>query len=116
MLNFTGSLKVYLAVEPVDLRKGFGGLYGLTQTVLGQDPCSGGLFVFTNQSRTRLKILYFDGTGLWLMTKRLEKGTFHWPRDVAGKEGSLCLSPEALQLILDGVDLRAGTLRPWYRR
>lgn len=116
MLSFTGSLKVYLALEPTDLRKGFGGLYGLTQTVLRQDPRSGGLFVFTNQSRTRLKMLYFDGTGLWMMTKRLEKGTFHWPVGTQSDEGRLCLSPEALHLILDGVDLKAGTLRPWYQR
>ena len=115
MLSFTGSLKVYLALEPVDLRNGFCGLYGLTQTVLKEDPRSGGLFVFTNRSRTRLKMLYFDGTGLWLMTKRLEKGTFHWPQ-ADKQEARLTLSPEALHLILDGVDLRAGTLRPWYQR
>jgi transposase len=53
------------------------------------------------------------GTGLWLMTKRLEKGTFSWPRDTEGK-GKLALRPEALAMLTDGVDLRGAKLRPWY--
>ena len=116
MLNFTGSLKIYLAVDSADLRQGFGGLYAMTANVLKEDPQSGGLFVFTNSRRNRVKLLYWDGTGLWIMTKRLEKGTFSWPEGVDVKNGKLNLSPEALALLLDGVDLRAGTLRPWYQR
>ena len=73
MLSFTGSLKIYVAVEPCDMRKGFEGLAGLVTTALHQDLKSGALFVFGNRRRTRLKILYFDGTGIWLMTKRLEE-------------------------------------------
>jgi transposase len=76
---------------------------------------SGALFVFGNRRRTRLKLLYWDGTGLWLMTKRLEKGTFSWPRDTGGK-GKLALRPEALAMLTDGVDLRGAKLRPWYER
>lgn len=116
MLSFTGSLKVYLATEAADLRKSFSGLYALTTNVLGEDPRTGSLFVFCNRRRSRVKVLYWDGTGLWVMTKRLEKGTFSWPQGVEIKDGKLCLSPEALALLLDGVDLRSGSLRPWYQR
>jgi transposase len=116
MLSFTGSLKVFVAIEPTDLRKSFNGLYALTVQVLKADPESGALFVFTNRRRNRVKILSWDGTGLWVMTKRLEKGRFSWPRGVDTKDGKLALSPEALALLLDGVDLRSGSLRPWYQR
>src|SRR5208337_5460470 len=76
MLSFTGSLKIYVAVEPCDMRKGYEGLAALVTTALHQDLQGGALFAFSNRRRTRLKVLYFDGTGLWLMTKRLEEGTF----------------------------------------
>jgi transposase len=80
MLSFSGSLKIFVALEPCDMRKGFNGLYGLVGERLGEDPRTGALFVFTNRRHTRLKILYFDGTGLWVLTKRLERGTFSWPK------------------------------------
>jgi len=116
MLTFTGALKVYLAVEPVDLRKSFNGLYGLTANVMKERPESGALFVFTNKRRTRVKILNYDGTGLWVLIKRLEKGTFSWPKGVDVEDGKLTLAPEALALLLDGVDMREGKYRPWYQR
>jgi transposase len=116
MLNITGKLDVYLAVEPVDLRKSFNGLYAITRMVLHERPESGALFVFTNRRRNRVKTLYWDGTGMWVMIKRLEKGTFSWPKGIDTDSGKLSLSPEALGLLLDGVDLRAGTMRPWYQR
>jgi transposase len=87
MLSFTGSLKVFVALEPCDMRKGFNGLHAAVSEQLGEDPRQGALFVFTNRQRTRLKILYWDGTGLWVLTKRLEKGTFSsgvWPFAVGG--------------------------------
>jgi len=71
MLSFTGGLKVFVALEPVDLRKSFSGLEGLVSERLGEDLRQGALFVFTNRRHTRLKILYWDGTGLWLLMKRL---------------------------------------------
>ena len=79
-MSFAGSVRVFLAVEPIDMRKGFEGLYGLVGERLGEDVRSGALFVFMNKRHTRLKVLYFDGMGLWLLTKRLEEGTFAWPK------------------------------------
>ena len=85
MLSFAGSLKVFVALEACDMRKGFNGLHGLITEKLREDPRPGALFVFTNRRRTRLKILCWDGTGLWVLTKRLEEGTFSWPRDEIGR-------------------------------
>ncbi len=115
MLSFSGSVRVFVALEPCDMRKGFEGLAGLVGTEMKEQVQSGALFVFGNRRRTRLKMLYFDGTGLWLLSKRLEAGTFSWPRDTEGKK-KLRLRPEALALLTDGVDLRGAKLRPWYER
>jgi transposase len=116
MLSFTGSLKVLLAIEPCDLRKSFNGLHGLVTERLGEDPRQGALFVFTNRRRTRLKMLCWDGTGLWVLTKRLEKGTFSWPKNLEAGQAKLSLAPQALAMLTDGVDLRGAKLRPWYER
>lgn len=116
MLSFTGGLKVFLAVGPCDLRKSFDGLHAVVTETLGEDPRHGALFVFTNRRRTRLKVLLFDGTGLWVCTKRLEEGTFSWPRPVKAGTTKISLTPEALSLLTDGVDLRGAKLRPWYER
>lgn len=116
MLSFTGALRIFVAVDPVDLRKSFNGLEGVVREQLQEDPQSGALFVFTNRRHSRLKILYWDGTGLWLLVKRLEKGTFSWPREVSEGTRKLKLAPEALAMLTDGVDLRGARLRPWYQR
>ncbi len=68
--------RIYIAVEAIDMRKGFEGLHGLVRDRLGQDPLSGHLFLFTNKTKTRLKALVWDGSGLWVCAKRLEKGPF----------------------------------------
>lgn len=115
MLSFTGSLRVFVALEACDMRMGYNGLSGLVAGKLQEDVRSGALFVFCNRRRTRIKILYFDGTGLWLMSKRLERGTFSWPQTSEGS-GKLRLAPEALAMLTDGIDLKAGTMRPWYQR
>ena len=116
MLSFSGSLKVFVAVQPCDLRKGFNGLHGLVTEKLGEDPRAGALFVFSNRRHTRIKILCWDGTGLWVLTKRLEQGTFSWPKQLEPQTAKLSLTPQALAMLTDGVDLRGGKMRPWYER
>ena len=110
MLSPSPATRIFLAVAPVDGRKSFNGLHLLVQETLQQDPTSGFLFVFTNKSRNRLKILFWDGSGLCLFCKRLERATYAWP---TGQGHSLTLRPEELQLLLHGIE---GTPRArWYR-
>jgi transposase len=100
----------------VDLRKSFSGLEGLVSERLREDLRQGALFVFTNRRHNRLKILYWDRTGLWLLIKRLETGTFAWPKGIDPQAVKLKLAPEALAMLTDGIDLRGARLRPWYER
>lgn len=116
MLSFPGSLKVFVALEACDMRKSFDGLWQVAEQKLSQNPKNGALFVFTNKRRNRLKILYWDGSGVWVMAKRLEKGTFSWPVSTGSATSKITLAPEALALLLDGVDLRDGCRRAWYER
>lgn len=110
---FTRGLRVCLAAAPVDLRRSFEGLALLVNEALGEDERSSQIFVFSNKRRDRIRLLYWDGSGLWLMTKRLEQGTFAWPAVPAGTT-KLQLRPEALEMMLAGIDLRGARLRPWY--
>ena len=107
--------KIYIAVEGVDMRKGFDGLYGLVRDRLGQDPLSGHLFLFSNRGRTRLKALVWDGSGLWVCAKRLEKGRFHWP--AANGSRSVTMRPEEFAMLLNGLDLKQAQPRKnWMRQ
>ena len=114
MLSFHAHLKVFVATAPTDLRMSFNGLWAAAQERLGEDPKSGALFVFGNRRRTRIKILYFDGTGVIVLAKRLEEGTFAWPRSAGEPGAKIRLAPQALQLLLDGVELKEGARRAWY--
>jgi len=107
--------KIYVAVEAVDMRKGFDGLYGLVRDQLGQDPLSGYLFLFSNRTRTRLKALVWDGSGLWVCAKRLEKGRFGWPV-AAAQQRSVTMRAEELAMLVNGLDLKHTEQRKWYRR
>jgi len=115
MFGLGPATKIYLGAETIDMRKGFEGLFGLVRDHLGQDPLSGHLFLFTNRTRTRIKALVWDGTGLWVCAKRLERGRFRWP-DVDGAR-SVSMRPEELAMLINGMDLKQA--RPqsgWYRR
>jgi transposase len=79
MLRFGSATRVYVAIGATDMRKGFEGLFGIVRDRLLIDPLSGHVFVFCNARKNRLKILYWDGSGLWICSKRLEKGRFSWP-------------------------------------
>lgn len=106
--------KIYIALEPIDMRKGFEGLYGLVCDPLGHDPLSGHLFLFSNKTRTRLKALVWDGSGLWVCAKRLEKGRFRWPQ--AEGKASVTMRPEELAMLLNGLDVKQTRQRNWYRK
>jgi len=92
-------VRIWLATAAVDGRKGFDTLCGIVRQALGHDPLCGDLFVFRNRSAARVKILFWDGNGLVLYAKRLEKGTFRWP--TAG-ESSITLSGVQLMELLAG--------------
>lgn len=115
MFGLTLATKIYVAVEAVDMRKGFDGLYGLVRDQLGQDPLSGHLFLFSNRTRTRLKALLWDGSGLWVCAKRLEKGRFRWP-STSEAQRSVTMRAEELALLVNGLDLKNTQPRNWYRR
>ena len=76
MLQLTPQSRIFLATEPVDFRKGIDGLAAVCRQVLGDNPLSGAIYVFRNRSGTTLKILFYDGQGFWLCTKRLSQGRF----------------------------------------
>jgi transposase len=115
MFGLGPATRIYLGVDAIDMRKGFNGLYGLVRDQLGQDPLSGHLFLFTNRSRTRIKALVWDGSGLWVCTKRLEKGRFAWPPQ--SQASSVTMRPEELAMLINGLDLtQAKVHRNWLRR
>jgi transposase len=110
MLSLSPATRVFLALTLVDGRKSFNGLSSLIKETLEQEPTSGFLFVFVNKARNRLKILFWDGSGLVLCTKRLESGRFAAP---VGQGPSQCLRPEELTLLMHGME---GTSRRRWQR
>jgi transposase len=111
VLNYATATRVFVAIAPVDLRAGFNQLFALSRSVLQQDPLSGHWFVFTNRQRNRVKLLFWDGSGLWVCAKRLEKGRFSWPRS---EESCAQLRSEELMALLTGLEVKAKS--GWYRR
>jgi len=111
VLSFPAGFNVFLALEPTDMRKQFNGLWAAAATQLGEDPRHGAVFVFANRSRDRIKLLYWDGTGVWVLAKRLEKGRFSWPSATGPK---LALSPAELTLLLSGIDLGKTLKKSWH--
>jgi transposase len=103
VLSLSSALRIFLATEPADMRKGFDGLSLLVRERIAQDPLSGHLFVFRNRGRDRIKILSWDRDGLALWYKRLEKGTFRFPE---AKDGRVEVTPAEMAAVLEGIDLR----------
>ena len=110
MLSLSPATRVFLATTPIDGRKSFNGLSVLVKETLQQEPTSGYLFVFINKARNRLKVLFWDGSGLVLCTKRLELGRFAAPW---GPGPSQCLRPEELTLLMHGIE--GTSRRRWHR-
>ncbi len=115
MLAFPAAIRIFVAVQPVDMRKSFNGLWAAALEQLQEDPKNGAVFAFINKERTRLKLLYWDGTGVWVLAKRLEQGRFSWPAP-SERRAKLSLAPEALALLVGGVELKQGSLKAWYER
>jgi transposase len=115
MFGLGAATRIYVAVGSTDMRKGFEGLYGLVRDQLGLDPLSGHLCLFCNKGRNRLKVLYWDGSGLWICAKRLERGRFSWPSD-GEQSARVTLSQEELSLLLGGIDLTRTRRKNWYRK
>jgi len=113
MLSFPPStlVRIFVARDSVDMRKGIDGLAGLVIDVIEQDPQSGHLFVFFNRHRNRMKSLVWDGSGYWLLVKRLEHGRFSIFDRVGESRTSFELSNTDLALLLDGIDLRGARRR-----
>jgi transposase len=114
MFAWGPATRIYLAAGATDMRKGFDGLFGLARDRLELEPLSGHVFVFANVRRNRLKLLLWDGSGLWVCAKRLERGRFWWPK--AGGEAKVVLSAEELAMLMGGIDLESSKRRTWYRR
>lgn len=115
MFGIGPATRIYLATGATDMRKGFEGLYGLARDRLSCEPLSGHIFLFSNARRNRLKMLFWDGSGLWVCSKRLEKGRFRWPEAASG-ETRVTLSHEELALLVGGIDLATARPRRWYRK
>jgi transposase len=113
MLTFppSPSVRIFIAREPIDMRKGLDGLASLVIEVIDQDPQSGHLFVFFNRHRNRMKSLVWDGSGYWMLVKRLEHGQFKIFDRVGESRTSFELSNTDLALLLDGIDLRGARRR-----
>jgi transposase len=102
VINLPPSVRIFLAVLPADMRRGFDGLAALTNQVLHEDPLSGHLFVFRNRRGDRLKILYWDRDGLAIWAKRLERGVFRFPTPEGDR---VEVTPAEMAAILEGIDL-----------
>lgn len=114
MFGVGPATRIYLAAGATDMRKSFEGLYGLVRDRLACDPLSGHVFLFANAQRNRLKLLFWDGSGLWVCAKRLEKGRFRWPEAKSG-ETKITLTHEELALLVGGIDLAETRRRAWHR-
>jgi transposase len=114
VFGFGPATRIYVATGAFDMRKGFNGLYGLVRDRLECDPTSGHAFLFTNARRNRLKLVVYDGSGLWVCSKRLDRGCFRWP-DADSTVKKILLSHEELTLLLGGIDLKQTSRRAWHR-
>lgn len=106
MLTLPPTVRVFIAVQPADLRKGFDGLAAVTRNVIRHDPMSGHLFVFFNRRSDRSKVLYWDRSGWCVFYKRLERGTFKMPRIALSGAAHIEMEAAELALVLEGIDPR----------
>ena len=103
MIGLPANTRVWLAAGHTDMRRGFNGLAAMVQTALADNPFSGHVFVFRGRRGDIIKCLWFDGQGLCLFTKRLERGRFVWPQ---ADSGAVSMTPAQLSMLLEGIDWR----------
>jgi transposase len=103
MIGWPAGTRIWIVAGLTDLRRGFVGLAGLVQTALADDPFSGQVFVFRGRRGDLIKLLWWDGDGLCLFAKRLERGRFIWPQ---ADNGTVSLTPAQLSMLLEGIDWR----------
>jgi transposase len=116
MINIgKAGLKVHLAVGATDLRKGYEGLQGAIRNQMEMDPASGHLFVFSNRGKSRIKMLYFDGSGMWVSTKKLERGRFDWP-DPMETVNKIIISVAEFIALVEGLQLTQTRAKTWWRK
>lgn len=115
MFGFGPATRIYVATGATDMRKSFNGLYGLVRDRLECEPTSGHVFLFANARRNRLKLVVYDGSGLWVCAKKLDGGRFRWPVG-GGTANKIVLSHEELALLLGGIDLTQTRTRKWHRK
>lgn len=116
MLTLPASVRIYVAAEPVDLRRGFDGLAATVRSVMAANPMNGHVFVFVNRRRNRMKLLLWDRTGWLIVYKRLERGTFELPTRPEPGRRHVEVDAGELGLMLEGLDLRDARRRKrWYR-
>ena len=116
MLTLPASVRIYVAAEAVDLRRGFDGLAAATRSLIREDPLTGHLFVFLNRRKNRIKLLVWDRTGYLIVYKRLERGTFALATAPAPGSRAVEMDAGELALLLEGIDLRGAVRRPRWRR
>ncbi|MBG6073797.1 MULTISPECIES: IS66 family insertion sequence element accessory protein TnpB [unclassified Polaromonas] len=109
MIGLPSGTRIWLAAGRTDMRRGFDGLAALAQSALDQEPFSGHVFVFRGRRGDIVKLLWWDGQGMCLFAKRLEKGRFIWPQ---AQSGSVSLTPAQLSMLLEGIDWRM-PVRTW---
>jgi transposase len=112
VLNLPPSVRLFLATQPVDGRKGMDSLAAITRSVFGHDPLQGHLYVFFSKRCDRVRIVYWDRTGFAMWTKRLERGRFHAPFTDDSRLSVSSLEAAELGLILEGIDLAGSRRRP----
>ena len=116
MLTIPRQVKIFVSLQPTDMRRGFPGLSGEVQAKLEEDPLSGHLFLFRNRRRDRIKILFWDGDGYVIYYKLLSRGSFEFPEPNDPDSPSAQIRSSELSMLLDGIELKGRQRRPRYDR
>ena len=116
MLTVPQQVKIFVALQPVDMRRGFPGLSGEVRSTLEQDPLSGHLFLFRNRRRDRIKLLFWDGDGFAIYYKHLARGTFEFPQVTDSESPTVQIRASELSMLLDGIELKGRKRRTRYER